>query len=187
VKKRAVLLLTTFALTAVPAVDPAALVRARIKQIQTGRSRPGTVFTFTSSDLNAYARSEAAQIVPEGLRQPRLELGNGSASAFAFIDFLRIRHAQGENTPWLIAKLIEGERPIRVQTHIQSGGGKATIFLDRVEISGVAVTGSTLNFLIDTFFHPLYPDAKINQPFELADRVDRIEVTPSQARVLIGK
>jgi hypothetical protein len=56
-----------------------------------------------------------------------------------------------------------------------------------VEIGGLAVSGSTLDFLIHTFFMPLYPNAKIDEPFELADRIDRIEVTPAAARVYIRK
>jgi hypothetical protein len=56
-----------------------------------------------------------------------------------------------------------------------------------VEISGLAVTGSTLDFLVSNFFQPLFPNAKINEAFELSDRVDRIEVSPTQARVLIRK
>ncbi len=59
--------------------------------------------------------------------------------------------------------------------------------LERVEIGGLAVTGTTLDFLIHTFFMPLYPNAKINQEFELADGIDRIEVTPAEARVYIKK
>lgn len=185
-QQRAVLLLALFALTATPSIDPASVVRAKIKQIESGKVRSGTVFSFSPSDLTAYARSEIPH-VPEGVRQPRLEFGYGTASAYALIDFLRIRHGQGEQTPWLISKLIEGERPVKVETRIKSAGGKATVYLERVEISGLAVTGSTLDFLVNTFFLPLYPNAKINEPFELSDRVDRIEVSPTQARVLIGK
>jgi hypothetical protein len=175
------------AATALPANDPAGLVRAKINQIQSGKTKPGTIFTFSSGDLNAYARSELPRIVPEGVRQPRLELGKGAATGTALIDFLRLRHNEGSETPWLIAKLIEGERPVRVDARIESGGGKATVYLQRLEISGLAVSGSTLDFMIKTFFLPLYPDAKINEPFELSDRVERIEVSPAQARVLIKK
>jgi hypothetical protein len=33
----------------------------------------------------------------------------------------------------------------------------------------------------------LYPNAKINEPFELADRIDRIEVTPADVRIYMKK
>lgn len=184
---RAVLAVLVFTWTADSVTDPAAVVRQKLHIIESGKTRPGTVFTFSPLELNAYAASELPTIVPDGVRQPRLVLGKGTASAYALIDFLRLRHAQGEDTPWLIAKLIEGEKPVRLDARIQSGGGKATVYLQRVEIAGLPVSGSTLDFLIKTFFLPLYPNAKINQQFELGDRVDRIEVSPAQARVVIGK
>ena len=125
--------------------------------------------------------------MPEGVRQLHLDLGAGTATGTAMVDFLKVRRGQGEETPWLIAKLIEGEKYVKVNARIQSGNGKATVYLQRVEISGLAVSGSTLDFLIRNFFLPLYPDAKINQPFELADRVDRIEAAPGLARAYIRK
>jgi len=167
--------------------DPANAVRTKLNIIQSGKARPGSVFTFSVSGLNAYVRSELPTIVPEGVRQPHLELGTGTATASAVVDFLKIRHGQGESTPWLIAKLIEGEKVVKVNARIQSANGRATVYLQRVEISGLAVSGSTLDFLIRTFFLPLYPNAKINEPFELQDRVDHIEVAPQQARVVIRK
>ena len=66
-----------------------------------------------------------------------------------------------------------------------TANGKATVYLQRVEIGGLAVSGHTLDFMIQTFFLPLYPNAKINQPFELNDNVDRIEVRPAEAFVFV--
>ena len=59
--------------------------------------------------------------------------------------------------------------------------------LVRVEIGGLAVTGAPLDFLVQNFFRPFYPNARIDEPFELAGDVDRIEVTPAEARVYIRK
>ena len=174
-------------LTATPALDPANAVRAKLRLIQTGKARAGSALTFTSGELNAYARSELPSIVPEGVRQTRLELGNGTARGYALIDFLKIQRAGGAKTPWLLEKIIEGERPVKVDAKLQSAGGKATVFLERVEISGIAVSGSTLDFLIQNFFIPLYPNARINQPFELNARVDHIEVSREMARVVMRR
>ena len=125
--------------------------------------------------------------MPEGVRQPRLELGNGTATANALVDFLKVRQGQGETTNWLIAKLIEGEKAVKVNARIKSAGGMATVYLERVEIGGLAVSGNTLDILIRTFFLPLFPNAKINTPFELADGLERIEVSPSEARAVMKK
>ena len=170
------------------AVNPLAeSVTRKLDIIQSGKAKPGAVFVFTSAELNAWVRVKAPLVVPEGLREPRLELSNASATGYALIDFLKLRYAAGVETNWLISKLIQGEKRVMASASIQSANGRATVHLLRVEIGGLAVSGATLDFLIDTFFRPLYPDAKIDEPFELSDRVDRIEVTSASARVYIKK
>ena len=170
------------------ASDPLALAAARkIDLIQSGKAKRGSVIVLSLAELNAWARMKAPMVVPEGLRQPRLELGNGSATGSALVDFLKVRHGAGVETNWLIAKLIQGEKRVRVAASIQSANGRAKVHLERVEIGGLAVSGTTLDFLIQTFFMPIYPNAKIDEPFELADGIDRIDVVPTEARVHIRK
>jgi hypothetical protein len=132
-------------------------------------------------------RVKAPGIVHAGFRDPRLQLGNGTAHASALIDFLKVRQASGIETNWLVAKLIQGEKLVTADASIQSAHGKATVHLIRVEIGGLAVTGAPLDFLIQNFFVPFYPGAQIDDPFELADDVDRIVVTPSAALVYIRR
>jgi hypothetical protein len=168
------------------AADPLANgVTQKLNLIESGKAKPGSVFRFTPAELNAWVRVKAPAIIHDGFRQPRLVLGNGEASASALIDFLKVRHASGVETSWLVAKLIEGEKLVSVRAGIQSGRGQATVHLLRVEIGGLAVTGAPLDFLVQNFFRPFYPDAQIDQPFELADNVERIEVTPIAALVYI--
>jgi hypothetical protein len=168
-------------------IDPANAVRAKWNLIKSGKARAGSAVTFSSSELNAFARSELPVVVPEGVRQPRLELGQGVVTGYALIDFLKLRHAQGQTTGWIMSKLIEGEKPVKVNVRVASANGRATVYLQRVEIAGLAVSGTTLDFLIRTFFLPLYPNAKINEPFELRDHMDRIEVSPGAARVVMKR
>jgi len=103
------------------------------------------------------------------------------------MDFLKLRHAAGTETNWVLARMIEGERPVRVTAHVQSSRGSVTVFLDRVEISGVAVAGAPLDMLIEAFFRPVFPDAKINQPFRLRYGLDHVAVTPVALLVFVRK
>lgn len=170
------------------AADPAGVaVQKKLDLIQSGRAKPGAVYRFTAADLNAWVRMKAPTIVPDGFRQPRLTLGAGEASASALIDFLKVRDARGISTNWLVAKLIQGEKLVTARATIRSAHGQATVHLVRVEIGGLAVSGSTLDFLVQNFFRPFYPNAKIDEPFDFAADVDRIEVTPAEARVYIRR
>lgn len=180
------LIVTASALLA--AADPVAIsVTKKLDLIDSGKAKRGAVFHFTPAELNAWVRVKAPTIIHDGFRQPHLELGNGSATATALVDFLKVRHASGIETNWLVAKLIQGEKLVKARATIQSAHGQATVHLLRVEIGGLAVTGAPLNFLVQNFFLPFYPNAQIDEPFPLAGNVDRIEVTPAEARVYIRR
>ena len=173
---------------ALSAADPlAANVSRKLDLIQSGKAKPGAVFHFTTAELNAWVRVKVPSAIRDGFREPRLQMGNGTARASARIDFLKVRRAAGIETNFLIAKLIEGEKLVTAQASIESANGRATVHLVRVEIGGLAVTGAPLDFLVQNFLLPFYPDVKIDQPFDLARTVDRIVVTPAEARVYIRK
>ncbi len=155
--------------------------------IESDQSKPGTRVTLTPLELNSWVEQEVTAAVPDGVRNPRLELGSGSATGSALIDFAKVRRAQGKPPGWLMSKLLEGERPVRVAARIRSAGGQATVDVQSVEISGVTIDGRMLDFLIQNYLLPMYPQAKIGEPFQLGHRIERIEIQPSAVGVLIGR
>jgi hypothetical protein len=180
------LILVLASAAALSSADPQPMnVSRKLDLIESGKAKPGAVFHFTTAELNAWVRVKAPGIIHDGFREPRLQLGNGTASASARIDFLKVRRAAGVETNFLIAKLIQGEKLVTAKASIQSANGRATVHLIRVEIGGLAVTGAPLDFLVQNFLLPFYPDAKIDEPFDLAGNVDRIVVTPAEASVYI--
>ncbi len=158
---------------------------SKLDLLERGHATPGSTVTFTVREINAYAAAELPEYVPRGLRNPHVELGNGSITGTAIVDFVKLRQAAGQSTNWFLAKLIEGEEPVRIVTSVQSANGEATVYLRRVEIAGIAVSGSALDFLVDTFVMPVFPDARVNRPFPLVGNIERVEVRPNLARALI--
>jgi hypothetical protein len=98
-----------------------------------------------------------------------------------------MRQAKGDSTNWFLARLIDGERPLTVSVRLESGAGRCTVHLTGVQISHAVANQTVLDFLIKTFFMPLYPDAKIDQPFDLDYDMDRIDIRPSGVVVTIRK
>ena len=147
----------------------------------------GAAVKFTPAEINAWARVRIPEIVPEGIRDQRVELGNGTATAHALVDFLKMRQAKGDSTNWFLARLIEGERPLTVSVRLESGAGRCVVHLTGVQISHAVANQTVLDFLIKTFFMPLYPDAKIDEPFDLDDNIDRIDIHPSGVVVTIKR
>jgi hypothetical protein len=158
----------------------------KLNLIDSGHARRGSVIVFTPAEMNAWARGRVPQMY-KGISDPSVQLGMGTATGSATIDFLKMREGEGVSTNPLIAKLIAGERPLKVSIQMESAHGWATAKLTRLEISGIAVTGAPLDFLVNQFFLKMFPDAKVNQPFELRDNIDSIELRPDGVRVTMKK
>ena len=123
-----------------------------------------------------------------GVRNTKVPLSSESmAQGSAMIDFARLERSQGRQPGWLMSMLLEGEHPVSVTARIRSGGGEATVDVDRVEIGGMQIDGKTLQFLIENFLLPMYPDAAIGRSFEMGHRIERLDVQPAGVTVAIGR
>src|SRR4051794_25345729 len=85
-----------------PAQDYAS-VKRKLDLIESEKLRPGLRVTLTSGELNAYVTREVAEF-SQAVRDPKLELGNSSASGTALIDFLKLRQASGHPPGWVLQK-----------------------------------------------------------------------------------
>jgi hypothetical protein len=160
---------------------------AKLDTIENSKAKRGSVISFSLQEINSWARYKVPEIVPQGIRNQRVTLGTDSGTAYALMDFLKMRHAEGKATGWFMTRLIEGERPVTISIHLQSSGGYAQVDLTRVEISGAAASGTVLDFLIKTFFMPLYPTAHIGEKFEIGYGIDRIDIRPTGVRVTMKR
>ena len=161
-------------------------IKHKFELIESEKLRPGSRVTLTSRELNAFVLNEAAGL-GEGVRNPKLELGESSATGTALIDFLKLRQAAGKPSGWMMTKLLGGERPVLVTARIRSGSGHAVVDVDRVEISGIVIDGKMLDYLIQHYLVAQFPEAKVGQPFELSHHIDRLEVKPDAVGVVVGK
>jgi hypothetical protein len=167
-----------------PAFDNYTSAQQKFDLIASDRLRTGSRVMLTYPELDAWVAREA----PNGVRNPHLGVTpSGSIKGSAMIDFAKVRKAQGQEPGWLMRKLLEGERPVSVTARVRSSAGTATVDVERVEISGLAIDGSTLDFLIQNILLPLYPDAAIGRPFELGHRISRLDIAPTAVGVVIGQ
>lgn len=180
--------LVIFGLTVVALATPTgdyASIKSKFAQIEKQKLRPGTRVPLSQSELNAYVQRELPLVAPTGIRNPVVTLeGDNTATGKARIDFVKLRNAQGRPPGLILRTLLGGEHEIAVTATVRSGNGKATVELKSVAIEGVPISGGALDFLIENYLLPNYPDAKVGRPFELKYRIDRIEVARNAAYVV---
>src|SRR5579864_4512684 len=94
-------LLLMLAMLAPPAMPGASsdyrMAADKFSLIEHERLRPGTRVDLTARELNAYVLQKLPEAVPDGVRNPHLELGSGRATGSALIDFAKVRRAQGKS------------------------------------------------------------------------------------------
>ena len=184
------------ALWAIPVLCAASLAAAysdyvsaqdKFSRIESDRLRSGTRIELSAKELNAYVEQQVASVTG-GVRNPNLQLvAPEVARGSALVDFAKVQSSQGHPPGWLMSKLLEGERPVSVTARIRSAGGRATVDVQRVEISGIAIDGRTLDFLIQNVLLPQYPNAVVGRPFELGHHIEKLDVQPASVGVLIGR
>lgn len=131
-------------------------------------------------------RAAVPKVAPEGVRDPVIRLGPGRAVGRAYVDFAKVRRSQGQPMGWMLERLLEGERPVTVEARIVSGGGVARVDVERVEVSGLELSGDTLDYVIRNFLWEYYPDAKVGKPFELEHGMDRFEISRDGVTVVMA-
>jgi hypothetical protein len=156
--------------------------KQKIDLIGSGHIRAGSRVELSARELTAYA----VAVAPPGVRAPQLQFGApGLVTGTAKVDFGKVRRAQGYQTGWLMSRILDGERPVSVTARVRSDAGRATVDVQRVEISGISVDGHTLDFLIRNFLLPLYPNATVGRPFELGHGIRKLDVQPRGLSVYI--
>jgi hypothetical protein len=155
--------------------------------IESNRLKPGSKVTLSPRELNAYVEEEVPKVVPQGVREAKVELGMGTATGTALVDFVKLESAQGKPPGWIMRQILQGEHPVTVTARINSGGGRATVDVQRVDIGGIAIEGRMLDYLIHNYLLPYYPEAKVGEPFELSHRIDRLDIQPTHVDVILKK
>lgn len=164
------------------------IAHQKFARIETGKLPAGSRIDLSAAELNAWAADEAKLYAPGATRNIHLQLSDGAATASMLVDFLKLHQAATSEDPgWIMKNLFAGERQVTVTGRFESRNRRARVDVDRVEVSGVAIEGATLTFLIDNFLRPTFPDVKVDEWFPLGFHMDRFTVSPTGVSVFIGK
>src|SRR5262245_59614243 len=119
-KSAILLMLLSIALLSAPTGIDRLPTAQKIDLIENKKVPLGTTVTFREPELNAYLVTKAQEVVPDGLRNPTLIIRDGKATGSATVDFVKMRHAQGQDMGWIMRSLLNGEHPVQVVGTLKS-------------------------------------------------------------------
>ena len=178
--------LTAVAQTA-PRRSPAAdSMERKLQYIDQNSERPQpnpSPTVLTEQEVNAWFASPYAKL-PKGVRSLRVIGTNGQITANASINFDEVKEGRGGGGFNPLMSMFSGTHDVQVVASAQAQGGEAQVHVQSVSIDDVNIPRMALEFFVDHYLKPKYPNVGLDTTFEPGYRVDTAKVAPHQIAIV---
>ncbi|MGI9104505.1 MAG: hypothetical protein ACR2IF_18840 [Terriglobales bacterium] len=140
-----------------------------------------TPTVFTEREINAYVQSGRVQL-PTGVRAVRFTGTPAVIDTVARIDFDAITASRRSSNPLL--PLFSGVHDVHAVAHATGKGGQANVHIDSAEMDGVSIPRIALDYFIEHYVTPKYPNVGMDSTFQLPDKIDSAVVGAHQLTVV---
>ena len=128
-----------------------------------------TPTVMTEDEINDYFAAGRVKL-PDGVKKVTFQGQSGVLTGVATIDFDEIRAGQHSSNPLL--SLFNGTHNVLVEADAAAAGGKAKVHTRTVSIDGIVVPRMALEYFINRYLKPKYPNVGIDSEFQLEDKID---------------
>ena len=128
-----------------------------------------TPTVFTEEEVNAYFASGDVKL-PVGVKKVAVQGQSGVINADINVDFDEIRAGQRSSNPLLA--IFSGRHDVRLVADAAGSGGQGKVHVRNVSIDGVDVPPIALQYFVQKYVTPKYPNVGIDSVFQLPARID---------------
>lgn len=176
----ALLVLCSLTLTAKQAKHSPAFISMdrKVEILEANAQRPPTApqnTDVTQDELDAYL-AEGGVDLPKGIQDVKIDMKPAVVHATATVNFDTISQGHTGNNP-IFSALFTGIHDVEAQAQASGAQGEGTIIVDWVKLDGVQVPKSALEYLMQHYVKPKYPNAGMTTRFPLPVRIDMAVVS----------
>lgn len=124
---------------------------------------------MTEEEINDYFAAGRVKL-PQGVKKVTLEGRSGIVTGHATIDFDEIRAGQKSSNPLL--SLFNGTHNVQVEAGASAANGSAKVHVRTVSIDGLSVPRIALEYFVNKYITPKYPNVGIDSTFALTNKID---------------
>ncbi len=166
------------------AAQSAARKLARVREAA-GQGRSFGSVRISEAEANSYLQYEMLPYFPPGVSRVRLKFHPARPQGSLQVDFGKLKAAFGGPENPLVDYFLQGVHTLGVDGTFTSSGGIARFALQTVTLDGVALPRMVVDFLIERYLKPSFPEVSIDRPFWLPFSIDKMSVE-EESVVLIG-
>jgi len=132
-----------------------------------------TPTALTEDEVNDYLASGKVQL-PQGVRKVKLQGRSGVVDGFVTVDFDEIRAGQRSSNPLL--SIFSGIHNVNVEGDASGNGRQGKVHIRNVAIDGIDVPRVALEYFVQKYITPKYPNVGLDSQFPLPDKIDTATV-----------
>lgn len=137
---------------------------------------------FAQDEVNAYFAERRVKM-PEGVKVVTFGLGANAVTSHALIDFDEITRERRSRNPLMY--FFTGTHNVEVVARTeQAGAGRVRVNVESVAIDGVAVPRMALDFFIERFVNPKYPNVGLDREYALPAKLDAVIIAPRKGTAI---
>ena len=159
-------------------------MQAKIAFLKENAARPhpeSKPVDLTEPEVNAYF-NEGGVKLPKGVKSVRLTSQPGVLDAHAQVDFEAIMQGKGASNP--MYSLFSGNHDVHAVAQASGTNGTGSIHVQSVELDGVQLPQFALQFFVQHYITPKYPNVGITSTFKLPLRIDTATVEAGRVRLM---
>ena len=135
---------------------------------------------LTEAEVNSFFEEGGVKL-PRGVSQVLLTSQPGIIDGHAHVDFEEIMQGRGKNNP--LYGLFTGAHEIHVVAAASGTNGLASIRTQTVELDNVAVPQWALEFFLQRYVTPRYPNVGMTSTFKLPLRIQTATIERGKVRL----
>ena len=182
------LLMGTFAFFAQAARQSPAYtsMEKKIAILEAGPKDTSQTVNLTQDELNAFLNEGGVQL-PEGLSNVKFDLRSAVVRATSEVNFDQLAGGHGGGGNPIFSALFSGTHDVEAEAQASGTNGEGTVTIQSVKLDGVQVPKSALEYLIQHYVKPKYPQAGMTTTFELPAKIDTAVVQQGQVELVQKK
>jgi hypothetical protein len=128
---------------------------------------------ISEDEVNDYFADGRVKL-PQGVKKVTFKGQSGIVTTMAVVDFDEIRQGQQSSNPML--SVFKGTNDVTIESDAVGAGGKGKVHVRTVTLNGVEVPQFALQYFVDKYIKPKYPNLGIDSEFQLPDKIDTATV-----------
>jgi hypothetical protein len=148
---------------------------------QNAAARKPATTILTEAEINAWFASSYAQL-PKGVHTLKISGDNGQVTGSAQVNFDEVKEGRSSNNPLMM--LFGGTHDVQVVATGQATNGEATVHVQSVSLDGIEVPRTALEFFVDRYIKPKYPNVGLDSTFRPGYRIDSATVGAHQLTIV---